>query len=454
MDPDKTTAEPPPITPAPDTPPPADPPQGGKDDPLIQTLLADLEVNVTELGEPADIPPAPEGDTPPPADPPPSDPPAKTDDDPPPATKPKKFTKLPPADPPPLPKADPPPAPEPQAPTAKDPDAGLDEDLRDDIERAQVAERLFPDRYKGFSQKYRDFAGKLDAYIAKAREEDPDRTLDEDDEQFQRWVKNNRPQWGSRADARKVEHEMIESRVADRIARERESVEERIRQVEVTPRIESRVAKFEQQLTEQLGEDYGDAIKQAGLDGAAEKFPFEADAVRAANTRTQQLASEFLALSHGVAKPDFDKNPDHLWLYNFMESQGSHFHANGAEKRTDSAGRTFLPRSAYNQLRRTNPAEAQKHWTFSDEHVLAMLAHNAKMNVEERVKAERERLRKAGYTRETKQPAPPPKSDPAPRRETPPSPKASTSAAPGAASGKPQEPDSPGLDVARSLGMI
>ena len=79
MDPDKTTAEPPPINPAPDAPPPADPPQGGKDDPLIQTLLADLEVNVTELGEPADIPPAPEGDTPPPADPPPSDPPAKTD---------------------------------------------------------------------------------------------------------------------------------------------------------------------------------------------------------------------------------------------------------------------------------------------------------------------------------------------------------------------------------------
>ena len=317
---------------------------------------------------------------------------------------------------------------------------------------------------QGLPAKFVAFYKAVDEYVAAAKAKDPDgeRTYDDDDKEFTKFVEDNRPEiepakWERLKTDRLVAQveESTTKKVSEKFAVENEAIKRRQTILEVKPVIEGRLTRFRDNVGQLMIAEkdsiiatVAQTIGRDGVEKAIEADPLFTPIVVAAYDQGQTAAAEFLAMTNGVKefKPD---NPVQDWLVRFIRRAGDVFAANGGEKRVrngeDGTPKSFLPRGKFNEIYARDPEKAASaHWTFSDEDVLNMIERNTKDHIKALVTQEIERLTKAGYVK----PAPPPPA-PVPGTANPPAP----NGVPAAAAPAPQPVGSPRAGVTAAPGQ-
>lgn len=362
----------------------------------------------------------------------------------------------------------------PAAPAADARESALNDIEKEELNVWRFAEAKMPEKYKGAAERYLAAIGQIDAYIDKTRKEDPERSLDEKDEELQTFITETLPSF-SGADRRRLERMIITEEVTAQTRQEMRSEQDDLRkkqkELELRPQIERAVDQFQAQVTkliesgfspdDAVGVEIGNLVTKAKTEGwepVLKADPFHAPIVKNAMDRAVRRANEYLALISQLKpftphNPDLDldhpKNDD-AWLAGFIRRQGEYLVVNGGEaKFRDENGvrKEFVPVHEFVAAYQKSPSEAQaRFWTFSEADILSMLATHARADATARVKEEVDRLAAAGYQR---QPAPakpaaaPAPAKPAataiPKTETPapPSPKATVGVSPGAATPAP-----------------
>lgn len=309
-----------------------------------------------------------------------------------------------------------------------------------------------PDKYKDAPKKWLDFYKKVDAYIAKASEGDTDRTLDDKDEEFVKFVQQNKPAF-SAAEREDIRDMMVEDRVTNRVKtqyeKELESRDKKLREIEMRPIVEKTLNHFDSHALalmantkESTAAEVAAKISEVGFEEARKEYRIETPIVEAEWKRTRELASEYLKLKTGLETINVEK-PIHKELVNFIIGQGTIFEAEGGDARfragPNGQRQQFLPNHKFNELASTNPAQIGNYWTFSDGDVIDLLAIDANQNAQRLIKAKEKELEDAGYKREKKQKVAKQETPiEAPKATT--NPKITTSASPGAATGGPEAP--------------
>jgi hypothetical protein len=353
------------------------------------------------------------------------------------------------------------PAPAPAAPQDDPYISQLGPEEKEAIELAKWADANVTEfKGQGLPSKFVAFYKAVDEYVAAAKAKDPDgeRTYDDDDKEFTKFVEDNRPaieptKWERLKTDRLVAQveESTTKKVSEKFAAENEAIKRRQTILEVKPVIEGRLAKFQDNVGQLMIAEkdsiiatVAQTIGKDGVDKALEADPIFTPIVVSAYNQGQSAAAEFLAMTNGVKefKPD---NPVQDWLVRFIRRAGDVFAANGADKRVrngeDGTPKTFLPRGKFNEIYARNPDEAaSKHWTFSDEDVLNMIERNTKDHIKALVTQETERLAKAGYVKPAAS---------VPASANPPAP----NGAPAAAAPAPQPVGSPRAGVSAAPGQ-
>lgn len=344
----------------------------------------------------------------------------------------------------------------PSRPEAPDTKGWLPEEVRA-LQLAQFAERKHPDKYAGQSQKFVQFRRDLDEYVAQARKENPDRTLDDDDEEFMGWVDEHKPSYGDDEDT--LVEEMREERA---VAKARESLQGEVEQAKQTARLalEQPVVEglkthfarqtqvcMEAKMEGSLVPDIAVAIREKGLEQAMQGDPVFAPMVAEIMVASQRIAEEFIALSREV-KPYNAQDPLHMGIVNAIEVDGQGFKREGGDAaiRTGRDGRklSFITRAEWNKLRRDDPGRLAGHWTWDDKEILERMAQQARHLVENRTKDHLAKLKAAGWERPAASGSPKTES----RTPSSRSAKAPASVAPGAAPGAAPQHDQGALSHA------
>lgn len=306
-------------------------------------------------------------------------------------------------------------APEAQAAPAVDAyESTLTEAQREELELARFA-AVKDAKHKDLPAKLVKFYKDFDGYVQQASQ-NPERTLNDSDEEFQKWIAKNRPGMDP-VERRKLERLQIKEEAkreaAEETRAEMRKLEERQRAIEVKPQVEAVRRQFVDGVHSLLletneGEDSPAApivtkAMKEGWDKAAEENQVHAGIVKGLVDQGIQMQETYSNLIRGLIPFD-PNNQNHQWLIGFTHKQGEDFKNAPPEKRVTSDGRTFLPVAEYNAL---PPAQAARHWTFSERDILTRLAHTVKQNANARIKSEEERLTKSGYIRPkaTEQPA-------------------------------------------------
>lgn len=362
------------------------------------------------------------------------------------------------------------PAPPVAAPTPS-PSADIEESLGD-VEREELAlwrfaEKSMPEKYKGSADKYLKSLKEVEDYISKAKigEDGEERSLDENDEGLQKFIRGVVPEFQG-ADRRRLERKMImeevEQTTSKKLEERQKELEKKQRALDRRPDIERGVSKFEVEVrgllktpTEGQPEDVNEVVasvmsksEEEGWEKAVKEDPFHGPIVKSVMDKAVRRASQYLALVNEATDyrqlnpelPLEDPKNDHAWIANFIRRQGEYLSSSGGDERyrqTESGKVEFIPVHEFVPLYQKDPtATVQRYWTFQPQDVLNMLADYARREATAEVQREMTRATAAGYQRQKKEPPKPPekKEKPANREDkTPPSPKTPASLSPGVA---------------------
>lgn len=299
-----------------------------------------------------------------------------------------------------------PPATPPAAPATPpvDPfEASLTPEQKEELEAAAFAEKKFGNEYANLRQRTLEYFKKVDDYAVKHSDLDPG------SDEFKRFVESNRP----KMDRRKVERAMIideaetraEAKAKARIDEEKAKMDADLKAVqrkqylmEVAPVVNKSVEAHKGALLSAedalpdgvapIDTDVAKAIQEKGIEAAYQQFPIEAPIVHGALA----AGETYLRIVNGVDAFD-PNNPMHSWTSNFLHEQGQRMMQKPEADRKDEKGRSFVPFHEYAELK---PAEAAKHWTFSDIEVLGMIRVNAHLAAH----AQTQKFEQAGWKRE------------------------------------------------------
>jgi hypothetical protein len=345
---------------------------------------------------------------------------------------------------------------EPQRDTYED---GLLDEQREELALARYAETKLPDKYKGMGNRLVEFYKKLDNYAAKAQE-DPDRTLDSNDEEFMDFIQNNKPEL-SLSESKKLERMMWKEEAVNEARKANEedkrSLERKLHNLEARPRVENSLKEFESNLPNMIPDELGDSIREHGFDKAESENPYEISIIKEKLSSASGLAKEYLSISNGIT--DYDSNnSNHEWLLGFINNQAQYFQKNGGNElvRQDSVGNTaqFVTPTEYANLSKQGNTTGK--WTFTPDDVLKMLGANAVKEAQDTIKSEEQRLTKMGFVRQKKTVAAEPKKKEKQSPETKPitPPKSKSSAGPGATNNAAiEDPVAVGADILDILKM-
>ena len=280
----------------------------------------------------------------------------------------------------------------------KDPEEGLLEEQREELELARIAEKSYPDKYKGLANSLLSYYDKLEEYATTAIGDDPDRSFGEDDDQYQDWVSRNRPSF-SENDRERAERTLIENRAYERAKNEVSSqyteLERRQKALEMKPQIDSKIESFGKSILSASEVDAAKAIIKSGFDGAAEEFPLESSVYRDTITQAKTLAGEYLGFVHGLKEFDYN-NSQHKWLLEFINHNGEWFEKNGGQSRTKD-GKSFVSRARYSELHAAG--KANDHWTFDHDDILDLLGANALHEANHSIDSTNDTAKKYGFVR-------------------------------------------------------
>lgn len=302
--------------------------------------------------------------------------------------------------------------------------SGLDDEEQEEVRTAVFAENQYPAKYKGYGQQVLDFIKKHKQFVSQQEQENPDVQFDRTNQSYQRFLETNRPAV-SNSERKRLERERLLEEAAalaeKKLSAKTRKLEEEVTQLKATPVVEKTI------------NDYKSLVKEWM---PKEDDPIVVEAVESMTAKAVDAGREFLMLSSNL-KPYDTKNETHRWLADFIQEQGELYVKSGHESLKRGA-RTFVPRAQYNSLA---SEQRNKHFTFTDEDILQLIAVNAKAAAEYHSTNEKKRLERAGYTRT---PAPQtPAAVPPPPAPTPVSPRATpTIAAPSSApsSNAPSDP--------------
>lgn len=292
------------------------------------------------------------------------------------------------------------PTPEPIAPTSVAPFdiskldlSGLDEDEINEVKTAAFAEQRYPDKYKGYAAHVLDYIKKHKQIVRDLTSENQDGDMDENDPKYKAFVKANRPPVKG-PERRKLERERTLEEAAQiaeaRLSQRYRKVETELTQMKAAPAVEKSLNDYKSLLKQVLPTSTDDPLVES--------------VVAEVSNLASEAAGEFLQLSAQL-KPYDSRNNTHRWLADFIAEQGKLF-ANSKDPATKRGNKTFIPRAEYNNL---NPTDRAKHFTFSDEDVLQIVAVNAKAAAEFKIKEEQGRMEKFGYRRSAAPAVVPPK---------------------------------------------
>lgn len=268
--------------------------------------------------------------------------------------------------------------------------SGLDDDELEEVRTAQFAEQHYPERYKGHAEKILNFLKAHRRFLAEHGE-------DTDTQEYKGFIQSNRPAVTNSERKRLERERMLEeaaSLAEKRMASKTKRLEEEVTQLKATPIVEKTI------------NDYKSMVKDLM---PKEDDPIVIEAVDRMSSLAENAGREFLLLASSL-KPYDTKNETHKWLADFIKDQGELFVKSGHAS-LKRGSRVFVPRAQYNSL----PVDQRdKHFTFTDEDILQLIAVNAKAAAEFHSTNERERLKKAGYTRTVSSSTPPAASTPPP----------------------------------------
>lgn len=385
--------------------PPADPP--AEVDPLMSIIMRDLKPDA----EPAPVAPAPEEA--PPAEP----PPAAADTPPAPPAPPaepakksvKSISRVPIVeDAPPAPTQDPAPAP------VEEPTSSLTVEQIEEIQEAAVAERLFPDRYKGHQQKLKAWHDQFEAKAQALIEKNPNIT--EDDDEYQALLKSKPAikQEDYKKVARTVASEEAVMKATQQLQPRLNRIEMEARKAQVMPDVNNFLTQtFPEAVRQVIGNDKKSPLLDAlnlwkeDPTKAADEHPLEIAAIQDVARRQQERMKEFLLMRNRAVEFD-PKNQTHAQIADFINTEGNLFAKNGGKYRSKN-GKTFMPRSQFIQMISTDKSEGpsfnqsdwstNKYWTFNDAAIIDMMVIRTKDEAEFVVKSELEKAKKYGFER-------------------------------------------------------
>jgi hypothetical protein len=346
---------------------------------------------------------------------------------------------------PPPPPATPAPAPAPATPPPADPEAEyintLMDEQKEELEFAEWAEKHgYPNQRK----KTLDFFRQVDKFYT----ENPESTPDTDE--FKSFVAKHKPAYSN---TRKLEREFLQESITAKskaeteelVRKQMDDLRRRTEAIELKPKIEAAMNSFESLLDSPeklplsqdvtpIPLDASETIRVRGATQSIEEFPIETRLREAAKGR----AREYMNIVNNLTRFDPERNPTHRWIGDFVERQEQTLASVPPQQRMRD-GKTFLPSGEFARLCQSNPAEASRHWTFTDVDMMDMFAMNAHLEYSREIQM----LTKAGFVRQTKNPKveskatpPPPQTGTAPATpsaQTTGSPRGGSSSMPGAA---------------------
>lgn len=334
-----------------------------------------------------------------------------------------------------------------QTPPADPFEAQLTEAEKDEMEFARYAAKTNPGKYGDLPQKTLTFFKKVADYVEKGAAANPDRSFDEGDEDFGKFVKQHRPRMEG-IDRRRLERQQTVEAATERIRSEKQAeideLKEKTHRLENLPRVEQATRTFVEESERFYAADEASPaspivkrVREVGWQQVLNEDRVFAPIVKQFHDQSARLATTYESILAGVVKFN-PQNPDHSWLHSFVVQQADNFKRTGGDA-LNRNGRTFATPLEYNQM---NPAEQARHWTFMSQDVLVRLAGNTKWNVDQALKAEEERMTASGFQRVPKTQLPatatPPAQPPAPApaqpapSPSPGSPRSTPSSAPGA----------------------
>ena len=296
--------------------------------------------------------------------------------------------------------------------------SGFDEDELEEIRSAAFAESKYPQRYTGHTKRTVEWIKKHKDFVAAKAAENPDDDISTDS-RYLAWTAANKPKVTD-TERRRLERERLIDEAAKqadtRAAARQAKLEQELYKLRAIPAIEKSTDEFKQHI---------DAVLPIDDSGVSKVVcnQIKQGAITAGR--------EFLSLANQVTQFD-SANPTHKWLSDFIKQQGDSFAAS-KHAATKRGAQTFLPRAEYNSL---PAAERAKHFTFTNEEVMQLIAMEARRAAEFGIAAKRKELEEMGYTpRQAAALAASPATPPAAPTPPPPadvSPRASVSVAPAA----------------------
>lgn len=389
---------------------PAPLPSPDATDPSYDPLVAAILETFPAAPEP---PPADPNATPAPAAPPapdpaaPAAPPEPAPEPPKPKLKAVKPKPAPPAAPPPAPTVTPPAPPAPPAPPMDAEAAyiaGLQPLQKLELERAEVAEALMPDKYKDRKKKIVEFYKKADAKAIALKKEDPHRTLNADDDEWQEFLAT-KPKLDA-DDLEVINDERTirkaEERALKRINAEAEPLVRKVKALEVMPQIQQTLENFSAKLKESLPEDMRECINPENTDDPEAELavPIAKDGVA--------LSATYLRMVNGLETFDAN-NPMHQYLQQFIHGEMGQFHQQATAEMKTREGKTWVTWQQWSDLNKQNPQEAaQKYWTFGVNDILFLIKDQTQFQIQKTL--ENERVRAKRIIEKSNKPATPPAS--------------------------------------------
>jgi hypothetical protein len=332
-------------------------------------------------------------------------------------------------------------------PVTSQPDMALTEEQRDELAEAMVAERLFPDKYKGFSDRLRAWMQKSSSEQEALFQQNPNIT--QEDDEYQATLKG-KPRIGE-GDARKVLRTMGAEEATRATRQEMQPAIEKAamdaKYAKILPEVKEFVSKkFGLYIAQVIQSDEKSPLLpclklylEKGEEAAAKKYPLEFNILRDQTRTIQTMTAEFMFMRNN-AKPFDPANPHHLAVSDFIAQEGRAFEQKGGKMLVRN-GRMFMPREKFLSLYRTDLEEwkswdeqnwtTNRYWTFTDTAITDMMGWRVKQASENLIDAERQRAKRYGFTEappeqiENPQP-PPPEPIRAPRTTVTPAPGSTT----------------------------
>ena len=316
-------------------------------------------------------------------------------------------------------------------------DEGLNPDQLSELADAKFAEAEDP-KFAGFESKLRKFYKDVEDYVAKERSKDPERTFDEDDAEFKRFIKSTKPSWDGKREEFRI------SRIADeRAAKKLEKIKgEQSKEIadakraaneaKVSPAIESNVKKV---------------VEDFDKDTVTED-PLETEVYSNVRSNVAAASNLYLRLIHGV-EPYDPQNQAHNWVSNFVNSNAEEFSkSSSADKVRD--GKSFVTPVEYAKIASSGDTQKQsKVWTYNQKDVLELIRKKGIETAKNIITHEEENAKKRGFVRQKTAAVPKQAEQPVPTS----GPKAAASPAPGAGGAGHVANDHPGIELIETLGL-